>query len=118
MVFRVFIITKNKTMGKMVIACYKPRPGKAAALKELMKTHLPTLKAEGLVTDRQSIIMEAADGTIVEVFEWISQEAINQAHTNPAVLKMWGEYGEVCDYVPVGTLAEAANMFASFNPVN
>ncbi|MDB5009145.1 MAG: hypothetical protein JWP45_3538 [Mucilaginibacter sp.] len=115
---RVFINPKNKDMGKMVIACYKPKPGKAAALKELMKTHLPRLKAEGLVTNRQSIIMEAADGTILEVFEWLSQEAIDQAHTNQAVLKMWGEYGEVCDYVPVGSLTEAANMFALFDPLN
>jgi hypothetical protein len=53
-----------------------------------MKTHLPRLKQEGLVTDRESILMEAADGTIVEVFEWISEEAIQNAHKNPAVLQM------------------------------
>jgi hypothetical protein len=105
-------------MGQVVIACYKPKSGKAAALKELMKTHLPRLKAEGLVTERESIIMEAADGTILEVFEWLSAEAIRSAHTNPAVLKMWGEYGEVCDYVPINTLAEANNMFAGFTPLN
>ena len=105
-------------MGQVVIACYKPKPGKAEALKELMKTHLPRLKAEGLVTDRESIIMEAADGTILEVFEWQSAEAIQQAHTNPAVLKMWGEYGEVCDYVPIGEISEAANLFSSFKPLN
>ena len=29
--------------------------------------------------------MRAADGTIVEVFEWRSAEAIQQAHNNPAV---------------------------------
>ena len=104
-------------MGIIVIACYKPKDGKASALKELMKTHLPRLKTEGLVTDRESIIMEAADGTIIEVFEWISSEAIQNAHTNPAVLQMWGEYGEVCDYVPVGSIAEAANLFSSFEPL-
>jgi hypothetical protein len=105
-------------MGHITIACYKPKPGKEQALKELMKTHLPRLKAEGLVTDRESIIMEAKDGTILEVFEWISAEAITNAHKNPAVLKMWGEYAEACDYVPVNTLAEAADMFAGFAPLN
>jgi hypothetical protein len=30
--------------------------------------------------------MRAQDGTIVEIFEWISQEAISGAHTNPAVI--------------------------------
>ena len=62
--------------------------------------------------------MEAADGTIVEVFEWLSEEAIQNAHKNPAVLQMWGEYAEVCDYVPVGSLAEAGNLFTAFEPLN
>ncbi|MBS1503991.1 MAG: hypothetical protein JST32_18115, partial [Bacteroidetes bacterium] len=48
-------------MGKTTIVCYKPKPGKEAALKELMKTHLPTLKQEGLVRDKPSYIMEAGD---------------------------------------------------------
>jgi hypothetical protein len=104
-------------MGRIVIACYKPKPGKNEALKELMKTHLPRLKQENLVTDRPSIMMESKDGTIIEVFEWISDEAIKNAHTNPAVLQMWGEYGEVCDYVPVGTVAEAADLFSGFEPL-
>ncbi|HWZ04075.1 MAG TPA: hypothetical protein VNX40_10740 [Mucilaginibacter sp.] len=105
-------------MGSIVIVAYKPKPGKAEALKELTKTHVPRLKKEGLVTDRTAIIMEAADGTIIEVFEWLSQEAINNAHHNPAVLQMWAEYAEVCDYVPLNTLPESGNMFAGFNPID
>ena len=46
------------------------------------------------------MIMEAEDGTIVEVFEWKSKQAIDAAHTNPRVLEMWEEYAAVCDYVP------------------
>lgn len=105
-------------MGKIVIAAYRPKPGKADALKALMTTHLSRLKSEGLVTDRQSIIMEAADGTIVEVFEWLSAEAIAQAHHNPVVLQMWQEYGEVCDYIPLNSLAESDKLFADFEPLN
>jgi len=105
-------------MGRIVIVGYKPKPGKNEALKALMKTHLPRLKQEGLVTDRESIIMEAGDGTIIEVFEWKSEEAIQIAHKNTAVLKMWDEYAVVCDYVPVGTLTEAESLFSGFEPVN
>jgi hypothetical protein len=100
----------------VVIAAYKPKPGKAEALKEIMRTHLPILRRQGLVTPRPSIMMEAKDGTIIEVFEWLSQSAIDQAHINPAVLEMWGKYAEVCDYIPVGTVKEAADMFPSFKP--
>jgi hypothetical protein len=104
-------------MGSIVIVAYKPKEGKAEALKELTKTHVPRLKKEGLVTDREAVIMEAADGTIIEVFEWLSAEAIQNAHKNPAVLQMWGEYAEVCDYVPLNTLSETNMMFAEFRPV-
>jgi hypothetical protein len=105
-------------MGQITIVAYKPKLGKAEALKTLTKTHVPRLKKEGLVTDREAVIMEAKDGTIVEVFEWLSAEAIQSAHKNPAVLQMWGEYAEVCDYVPLNTLAEVNDMFAGFAPLN
>ena len=104
-------------MGRIVIVGYKPKPGKNEALKSLMKTHLPRLQQEGLATDRSSILMEAADGTIIEVFEWVSEDAIRNAHINPAVLQMWGEYAEVCDYVPVGSLPEMGNLFSEFKPM-
>ena len=104
-------------MGRIVIVGYKPKAGKNEALKTLMRTHLPRLKNEGLVTDRESIMMEATDGTIIEVFEWLSDEAIRNAHTNPAVQQMWAEYAEVCDYVPVGSLPEMGNLFSEFTPV-
>jgi hypothetical protein len=89
----------------------------AEALKELTKTHVPRLKKEGLVTGREAVIMEAADGTVVEVFEWLSAEAIQKAHSNTEVQKMWGEYAGVCDYVPLAGVPEAANLFAEFNAI-
>ena len=105
-------------MGQIVIAAYKPKAGKQDALIELTKTHVQRLKKEGLVTDREPVIMEAADGTVIEVFEWLSSGAIQKAHSNPEVLKMWEEYGEVCDYVPLNTLNEASLMFAGFKPID
>jgi hypothetical protein len=105
-------------MGRIVIVAYKPKPGKAEALKELTKNHHPRLKAEGLVTDRAATIMEAADGTIIEVFEWLSADAIRLAHANPVVHQLWAEYAELCDYVNLNTLTETGNMFAEFNAVD
>jgi hypothetical protein len=103
-------------MGRIVIACYKPKAGKEKALRALIVDHVPTLRRIGLVTDRAPILMEARDGTLVEVFEWASAEAIQAAHGHPAVLRMWEEYGKVCDYVPVAQVPEAAQMFSEFSP--
>ena len=103
-------------MGRIVIACYKPKAGKEKALRALIVDHVPTLRRIGLVTERTPILMEAKDGTLVEVFEWASSEAIQAAHGHPAVLRMWEEYGKVCDYVPVAQVPEAAQMFSEFAP--
>lgn len=102
--------------GHIVIVGYRPKPGKDIALRELMRTHLPRLKAMRLVTDRASIIMEASDGILIEVFEWTSRAAMQKAHENPAVLKMWEEYAAVCDYIPIGSIKEAADLFSAFRP--
>jgi hypothetical protein len=79
--------------------------------------HLQILQAEQLVTDKPAYVMRSADGTIVEVFEWRSAEAIEQAHSNTAVQALWAEFADVCDYQPLAGLAEAQQMFAEFDAV-
>ena len=105
-------------MGRIVVAGYKPKPGQSEALKELMQVHLPILKSQDLVTNRDSIMMVAEDGIIIEVFEWASEEAIEAAHSNPVVLEMWEQYEKVCDYVPVSEVAEIAQLFSQFTPLD
>jgi|ERR1700730_10975923 len=101
---------------RIVIVGYKPKSGKQELLRQLMREHLPILKQQNLVTDRPSIMMEAKDGTIIEIFEWKSKSAIEQAHSNPEVLKMWGRYAEACEYIPVGKVEETSNLFSEFTP--
>jgi len=62
--------------------------------------------------------MRARDGTIVEVSEWKSQEAIDAAHKNPNVLAMWNKFFALCDCVPLNTLAETSELFAGFEPID
>ena len=104
-------------MGSISVACYKPRPGCEQALLDLVHNHLPPLRAEGLVTERTPIIMRTADGTIIEIFEWVSQEAVAGAHKNQAVLDLWKRFEAVCWYETPSNLAEFQNMFAHFQPV-
>src|SRR6267378_3457902 len=101
----------------IVIVAYRPEPGKESDTLELVRNRVPTLRKEGLVTDRTPIIMRARDGTIMEVSEWKSVDAIDAAHKNPNVLAMWNQFFEVCDCIPLNTLAEAKEMFAGFEPV-
>jgi len=103
--------------GVTVLAVYRPKPGKAAELDRLVASHVDILRAEGLATDYPPTVLTAADGTIVEVFEWVSQAAIDAAHGNPAVVAMWGEFGAACDYLPIADLPEAKEMFSPFTRV-
>lgn len=100
----------------VVIAAYKPKPGKDAELLQLTREHVALLRAEGLATDRPVTACRAKDGTVVEVFEW-AEGAVARAHTNPAVQKLWERYAAVCDYVPLASLAESSAIFASFAPL-
>ena len=100
-----------------MIVPYRPNSGKESELLELVRSRVPTLRKEELLTDRAPIIMWARDGTIIEVSEWKSQEAIEAAHKNPNVLAMWNQIFAVCDCVPLNTLAEANDLFAGFEPI-
>ena len=101
-------------MGIIVIVGYKPKAGKEQVLDVLVQTHVQTLREQKLVTDRDPVLMKAGDGTVIEVFEWVSKAAIEAAHSNPVVLKMWQEYAQVCDYVPLSQLPECSELFAEF----
>ncbi len=101
-------------MSRFVIAAFKPKPGMQHALLAVVEKHWRVLQAQGLVTDRPRYAMQAGDGTIVEVFEWRSAEAVEQAHRNPAVLALWAEFETACEYVPVSALAEAQHPFSEF----
>ena len=105
-------------MGRIVIVAYKPKKGKQNELEALVKTHLSILCSEKLVSERQSVVMRSTDGTVIEIFEWASKEAIGAAHNNPKIQQMWEEFLQVCDFIPVSQVAEAASLFSEFTPLN
>lgn len=103
---------------QVVFAVYRPHAGKSEALKKLVKEHVPTLRKLGLATTRAEMLVQAADGTFVEVFEWMSDEAAHQAHEHPTVAKIWEAMGQVCDFSSLDTLAEAKKPFSHFSPID
>ncbi len=104
-------------MGRFAIVAYTPKPGKNDQLLAAVRKHLDVLRAEHLVTEKTGYVMRATDGTIIEVFEWRSADAVQQAHGNPAVQALWAEFGAACDYTPLSKLAESQQMFAEFDAV-
>lgn len=99
------------------IATYRPKPDCGGRLRDLVAGHVELLRAEGLVTRRPRLLLEARDGTLVEIFEWISGAAIDAAHANARVMERWEAITAVCDHVPLAELDEAKVPFAGFRPL-
>ena len=104
-------------MGEVVIACYRPKPGKEAELLELVREHVPALRAQGLVSDRPATALRAPDGTLVEVFEWRSAQAVERAHHDPVVQALWERFAAVSDFGTLAALPGAAEPFPHFEPL-
>ncbi len=105
-------------MGQIVMVNYRPKPGKDAELMGCVRDHIDVLRKEGLATHRPAMVMRAKDGSVLEVFEWMSAEAVQAAHTNAAVQALWKRFDEASTFGKLAELAEAQEMFASFEPLH
>jgi len=100
-----------------VIACYRPHAGRESELHALVREHLPTLRAEGLVQDDAEVHLRAADGTLLEIFTWKSEEHARAAEANEAVQRLWGAMAACADFLRLNDLEEAGRPFAHFHRV-
>jgi hypothetical protein len=104
-------------MRIMAVACYKPKAGKDRELADLVNKHYNILKSENVVTDRLPVKMKSEDGTIIEVFEWKSEEDKQRAHSNPNVKEIWKRFEAISDNIPISALPESKDQYANFHPV-
>jgi hypothetical protein len=102
--------------GVVVIVAYRPKPGKESETLDLVRSRVPTLHREGLVTERTPIIMRAAMAQLSKSRNGITG-AIDAAPKNPNVLAMWNRFFAVRDCVPLNQLSESDEMFAGFEPI-
>ena len=105
-------------MGRIVVVVYKPFRDQEAAVLDIVRHHLPVLRGEGFVTNRKPVVMKAADGCIIEVFEWKSREAIEAAHYNPAVQELWMRAAKVCEFVKPVDIKEFHEPFSEFEAID
>lgn len=99
-----------------MIALYRPKKQPCDELDALVRRHFATLREYGLTTDRVPFIGRAADGTILEIFEWRNVESAKKAHDHPAVAKIWEAMAAVCDFGRLEQLYEAKSVFPHFAP--
>lgn len=100
----------------ITMALYQPHEGKEEQLKEVLKTHIKTLETENLITTSEPIRAVATDGTVIEIFEWKSEQAKDAAHESPVVMKVWNEIMEIAEIKSLSSLEEANHPFPNFAP--
>jgi len=107
----------KENKGCVVVCCYRPRAGRQAELLELLKDHVPTLRMLGFASGHPRTLMTAADGTVVEIFQWDSDEAARKAQEHPEVREIWERIGALAEFVPIGSVAEASRPFSPFTSI-
>ena len=104
--------------GAIVFAAYTPKPGREADLVALIADHLPLLQRLGLATDRPALLLRSrSSGTHIEIFEWVSDAAAQEAHDIPEIMALWARFAEVADFTPLASLPEIARPFPHFDIV-
>lgn len=103
--------------SSVFMALYRPKAGKENELKEILKVHIPTLREEGLITNRELLTLQAEDGTIIEIAEWMSNEAIEKAHQSAKVMSVWNKISSVAELTSLSSLAESQAPFPNFKPL-
>jgi quinol monooxygenase YgiN len=100
----------------ITMALYQPHEGKEEQLNEVLRNHIKTLETENLITSREPIRARAANGTVIEIFEWRSEQAKDAAHESPGVMRVWNEIMEIAEIKSLSSLDEANHPFPNFAP--
>lgn len=103
-------------MGVISMAVYRPKPGRKEGLRALIRERPAIMRRLGYLTDREHLVLKAADGTLIELSEWVSTEAIDRAHGDSEVLAMWARFNEVCDYLAPAAVVGMDAPFPTFVP--
>lgn len=91
---------------QIAIAIYQPRPESLPEFLQMLESHGPLLRAEGLLTDRPVTLLES-DGLYLEMVEWKSAESSRHAHDRPAVQALWAKFEAVARFGALKDLPHA-----------
>jgi hypothetical protein len=83
-------------------AHYRVREGHVDEFLHLVGRHGPILRRLGLVTDEPTRVYVGFEKKIegplvIEMFEWVDEDAVSRAHTHPEVSEVWEAMGPLCE---------------------
>jgi hypothetical protein len=83
-------------------AHYRVKQGCEDEFLDIIDRHTSTLRELELVTDRETEVYlgseKGVDGPfIIEIFDWVDEDASARAHTHPRVSEVWESMGPLCE---------------------
>jgi hypothetical protein len=81
-------------------AHYRVREDRVDEFLELVGRHGPILRRLELVTDEPTRVYlgeEDSGPLVIEIFEWINDDAVRRAHTHPEVSEVWEAMEPLCE---------------------
>jgi hypothetical protein len=97
---------------EIALAAYRPKPGVAEELLQLLAEDLATLRRRGHVTERPAPMVRTENGELLVVLEWSTTHAVDDAHVDSEVLAVWERKARLADYIAPEALAGAGIPFA------
>jgi hypothetical protein len=84
------------------VAHYRVKPGCEEELLEIIDRHWITLRELEFVTEREAEVYlgweQGIEGPLViEIFDWVDEDASGRAHTHPEVSGAWEAMGPLCE---------------------
>jgi hypothetical protein len=83
-------------------------------LLEVFKADFASLRAGGHVTERRVPICRTDRGEYLAILEWSSDHAVDDAHRDSEVLRVWARKAEVAEYLAPRDLAGSDVPFVSY----
>jgi hypothetical protein len=84
------------------VARYRVKADRVDDFLDIIDRHCAMLRELELVTDRQVEVFlgperDTSEPVIIEIFEWVDEDASGRAHTHPAVSGVWESMGPLCE---------------------
>ncbi|HEY8546397.1 MAG TPA: hypothetical protein VIL36_15165 [Acidimicrobiales bacterium] len=84
------------------LAHYRVKEGCEDQFLEILDRHEATLRELELITDREAELYvgteKGVDGPlIVELFDWVDEDAVARAHTHPRISGVWESLAPLCE---------------------
>jgi quinol monooxygenase YgiN len=90
---------------------YRPKPGKAEELLDLVRKHGPALQSTGLIVGGPARVFRATNKrtgevSFIEMFSWRDAEAPEAAHQTPEVMSVWEPMTPLLDNLELAVIEQ------------